>query len=102
MPKKAQAIKKEVKKLEAASELQVSAGRYANHIQVVVQEEEFVLDFFARAGERGVHVARVFISPTHAERLMNLLKRQIAQHKRAFPHSLPKKNRPKASARRKA
>jgi hypothetical protein len=101
MPKKAQAVKKDVKKLEVASEVQVSAGRYANHIQVVVQEEEFVLDFFARTGEGGIHVARVFISPTHAERLMNLLKRQTAQHKRAFPHSALRKTRAKGTARRK-
>jgi hypothetical protein len=87
MAKTRNITKKEAKQLEATSEMQVSAGRYANHIQVTVQEEEFVLDFLARAGDTAVHVARVFVSPTHAERLLRLLKRQIERHKRAFAES---------------
>ncbi len=102
MPKKAETAKEKATQVEVASQLDVSAGRYANHIQVAVQQEDFVLDFLARAGDKAVHVARVYISPPHAQRLMDLLKRQIAQHKKAFPRSALHKAGTKARARRKA
>ncbi|MGB2986829.1 MAG: DUF3467 domain-containing protein [Phycisphaerae bacterium] len=102
MPKKAETAKKKATQIEVASQLDVSAGHYANHIQVVMQEEEFVLDFLARTGDKAVHVARVYVSPLHAQRLLALLKRQIAQHKKAFPRSPLHKRATNARARRKA
>lgn len=82
--------------LAVTGDLQVVAGRYANHVQVIPNEEEFVLDFFARAGQPAlVHVGRIFIAPNHARRLMDLLKRQIIRHKRTYPNSPLKQTAPK-------
>ena len=74
----------EIKRLEVQGDLDVMRGRFANYIQVSMQEEEFILDFFARAGEQGCHLGRVFITPQHAKRLAGLLTRQIAMHKKRF------------------
>lgn len=102
MPQKAETAKNKATQLEAASQLDVSAGHYANLIQVGVQEEEFVLDFLARVSDKAVHVARVYISPSHAQRLMEALRRQIVQHKKRFPRSPLHKAARKVRARRKA
>ena len=84
------------KTLEATGDIQVAAGRYANHIQVTPNEEEFVLDFFARSGQPAVvHVGRFFIAPNHARRLMDLLRSQIILHKKIFPNSPLKQTAPK-------
>lgn len=74
----------EIKRLEVQGDLDVMRGRFANHIQVSMQEEEFILDFFARAGEQGSHLSRVFITPQHAKRFADLLKRQVTLHKKRF------------------
>ncbi len=86
--------KEESKRIEVGAEINLASGRYANHIQVSIQEEEFVLDFLSRVGEQATLVSRVFVSPTHAQRLADLLKRQIAKHKNTFPDS-PLKRRAK-------
>jgi hypothetical protein len=86
--------KEEPKRIEIGADINRLSGRYANHIQVTVQGEEFVLDFLARMGEQATLVSRVFVSPMHAQRLMELLRRQIAKHKTAFPDS-PLKRRAK-------
>lgn len=101
MKKKAKTIKKDTAKtLEAAGDFQVAAGRYANHIQITPNEEEFVLDFFARAGQPTVaHVGRFFIAPNHARRLMDLLRSQIILHKKMFPNSPLKQSAPKRKGR---
>ena len=78
------AKKPEIKKLEVASDVDMMRGRYANHIQVSAQQEEFVLDFFSRGGEQVTLVSRIFISPQHGKRLQELLRRQISTHKKTF------------------
>lgn len=73
--------------IKVQGDLDVMRGRFANHIQVSMQEEEFILDFFARAGEQGSHLSRVFITPQHAKRFADLLKRQVTLHKKRFKNS---------------
>lgn len=82
--KRRSAKKAEVKKLEAQADVDMLRGRYANHIQVTVQEEELVLDFLARAGEQATVISRVFITPQHGKRLQELLRRQLAIHKKNY------------------
>ena len=82
--KRKSAKKPEVKKLEVAADVDIMRGRYANHIQVIVQEEELVLDFLARAGEQATMISRVFITPQHGKRLQDLLRRQLAIHKKNY------------------
>jgi hypothetical protein len=74
-------------RLEVQGEPELLRGRYANHIQVSVQEEEFILDFFARSAEQTFHVSRMFISPRHALRLNKLLEKQIETYRSNFPNS---------------
>lgn len=85
MAKKRKTAKKpEVKVLEVKTDHDVLRGRYSNHIQVSMQEEEFVLDFFARCGEQVMLLSRVFITPAHARRLSDLVRRQLTLHKKQF------------------
>ena len=72
------------KKVEATTEVSVAAGRYANHIQCTAGPEEFILDFFSRIGDNAILTARVFITPAHAERLANVLTRQVALYRKAM------------------
>ena len=71
-------------RLEAATGMESLLGRYSNHIQVSMQKEEFVLDFFAQGGSQLTHQSRIFIVPAHAARLLVLLKRQVQLHKKKF------------------
>ena len=91
MPKKAGTDKRTTKAVVVESEQELARGRYANHIQVAVQREEFILDFLARVDEKVVHVGRFFITPDHAERLATLLKRQVTLYKKTFPASTRRK-----------
>lgn len=84
---KAVGTEPQIKEIEVRADLDVLRGRFANHIQVSLQEEEFILDFFARAGEKGSLLSRVFITPQHAKRLADLLKRQVTMHKKRFKNS---------------
>lgn len=77
----------EAQRLEVQGDLEVMRGRYANFIQITVLEEEFILDLFVKLGEQGSHVGRVFITPQHAKRLADLLKKQITLHKKRFKSS---------------
>lgn len=77
----------QIKELEVRANLDLMRGRFANHIQVSMQEEEFILDFFARAGEQASFLSRVFITPQHAKRFADLLKRQVTMHKKRFKNS---------------
>lgn len=80
---KRKAVKKpEAKQVEVRADEKVLRGSYANHIQVSIQDEEFVFDFFARIGEKAALVSRIFVAPQHAERFRDLLRRQVAAHKR--------------------
>lgn len=88
--------KKETIEIEAGAEISALGGRYCNYVQVSTEEEEFALDFFSRVGKRATLVSRVFLSPRHAQRLADLLKKQVAQHKRKFANS-PLKKRAKHS-----
>lgn len=76
--------KEEPQKVEVSSQYEILAGRYANSIQVTVQSEEFVLDFLVTKGDMPYHLARIFVSPGHAKRLRDLLKRQIVKYEKAF------------------
>lgn len=76
--------KPELTKIEAKADVDMLRGRYANHIQVTVQEEELVLDFLARAGEQATVISRIFITPQHGRRLQDLLRRQLTIHKKNF------------------
>jgi hypothetical protein len=69
---------------EAQGDIQTVAGRFANHIQLILQEEEIILDFFARSGQQVTHQARIFVTPKHAERLSILLRRQVRLHRARF------------------
>lgn len=71
-------------RMEVVTESQILLGRYSNHIQVSMQKEEFVLDFFAQGGSQMTHQSRIFIAPAHAARLLVLLKRQVQLHKKKF------------------
>lgn len=57
----------------ATAEVSSISGRYSNHIQISYQQEEFVLDFFARGPNQNAHVARIFLHPGHAKRLAAVL-----------------------------
>lgn len=86
------------KQIEPAPEPQVEAvagsidavaGRYSNHIQISVLPEEFVLEFYSRSASPATLVSRIFISPPHAERLYELLGRQIEQRKQQIAELSP-------------
>lgn len=70
----------EPQKLMVGAELPIAAGRYANLIQCSITPEEFILDFCTRVGEQVFLNSRVIISPMHAQRLVKLLEKQIANH----------------------
>lgn len=102
MAKKRKAVKKktakrkssqklEIKNLEVQADVDMLRGRYANHIRVAVQDEEFVLDFFARVGEQVTLLSRIYITPEHGKRLYGLLRRQLAVHKKQFGAKAKKK-----------
>ena len=76
----------EIKRVEVRGDLETMRGRFANHIQIAMKEEEFILDFFANS-EQGCHVGRIFITPQHAKRLADLLKKQIKVHMKRFKSS---------------
>jgi hypothetical protein len=70
------------RKIEITADAQKLGGTYANLVQVGIQPEELVMDFFSRVGDNAVHNARVFITPSHAQRLLILLKQQLDLHKK--------------------
>lgn len=82
--KRRSAKKPEVKVLEVKTDVEMLRGRYSNHIQVSMQEEEFVLDFCAKGGEQVTLLSRIFITPAHAKRLSDLVRRQLTLHKKRF------------------
>ena len=92
MAKKKKAVKKKTVThipAETPKDMKVSfeeslRGRYANHIALVVQEEDFVLDFFARTAGSVAFLNRVFITPQHAKRLQDLLRNGLSNHKKQF------------------
>ncbi|MCP4247942.1 MAG: DUF3467 domain-containing protein [bacterium] len=59
------------------------------------QEEEFIPDFVSRVGGQRTVLSRIFLSPTHAQRLVDLLKRQVARHKKTFGGGTSKRRRKK-------
>jgi len=64
--------------------MEMARGRFATHAHVVLNDESFTLDFFARIPGQNVLVGRIFITPMHAKRLADLLKRQMKVHKELF------------------
>ena len=82
--KRRSAKKPEVGELPVKVDPEMLRGRYSNHIQVTMQQEEFVLDFFAKGGEQVTLLNRIFITPAHAKRLSDLVRRQLTLHKKQF------------------
>lgn len=68
----------------AMSRMSGEPGRYANEVTISIEKEEFVLDFFAKCGTEHSLVARIFITPQHAERLDKLLRLQRARHEKLY------------------
>jgi hypothetical protein len=58
----------------------IARGRYANVIKLDAKEEEFVLDFISQSSNDASLVSRIFITPSHAQRLRDLLDRQLVRH----------------------
>lgn len=74
----------EVQEVQIKTDHETPRGRYSNHIQLTMQEEEFVVDFFCRCGEQVTLLSRIFITPAHAKRFGDLLRRQHALHQKRF------------------
>ena len=72
----------EVTRVEVQADAEMMRGRYANYMRVSLQDEEFVLDFLARAGEQTTLVSRVFITPQHGQRILDVLRRQVAVYRK--------------------
>jgi hypothetical protein len=63
------------------------ATYYANIVMVVVSPEEVIFHFGLRDEEdpfKGIGVAKVYLGPAHAKRLMNALKNGIEQVESIF------------------
>ena len=79
--------------VQVSADMEVLRGRYANSIRVLVQQEDFVLDFLASAGDQITLVSRVYITPHHAKRLHDVLRGQLSLYRkktqslRVNPHS---------------
>ncbi len=59
-------------------------GNYANNMQIAFSPEEFILDFMNLFPPQGIVVSRIFLSPGHMKRMVNVLsdtlKKYEAQH----------------------
>ncbi|NOG91994.1 MAG: DUF3467 domain-containing protein [Armatimonadetes bacterium] len=88
----------------ATAEVSSIAGRYSNHIQMSYQQEEFILDFFARGPGQNAHVARIFLHPGHAKRLaavlQGLLEKYDATYGQQTPEAMATPVRKRASKRK--
>ncbi|MFH1173119.1 MAG: DUF3467 domain-containing protein [bacterium] len=58
----------------------VQGGFYANMARVLHTPEEFVIDFVSIVPPHGTVGARVFMSPGHAKRLIDVLMANIKQY----------------------
>ncbi|MBU0661103.1 DUF3467 domain-containing protein [Patescibacteria group bacterium] len=76
--------KKNQKQLQIKANDEVLAGNYANAVQIVHTEEEFVLDFMSVFPPAGTLNNRSIISPAHAKRLLVSLQKNIDMYEKKF------------------
>jgi hypothetical protein len=63
---------------------EVLKGTYANTMQVLHTQEEFVIDFMNLFPPNGIVSARVILSPSHVKRMLAALQENIAKYEQAF------------------
>lgn len=59
-------------------------GVYANNVQVMHNQEEFVMDFMNILPPNGIVNARVIVSPGHMKRLANALMENLKKYENQF------------------
>jgi hypothetical protein len=57
-------------------------GNFSNTVQVKLQQDHFVLDFFMLSDPAGILVSRVVLTPGHIKSLASALNEQIAQYEK--------------------
>lgn len=63
---------------------EVMKGVYANNVQVMHNQEEFVMDFMNILPPNGIVNARVIVSPGHMKRLANALMDNLKKYEGQF------------------
>lgn len=71
-------------------------GEYANMMQVMHTQEEFVIDFLNIFPPTGTLNARIIISPSHMKRMVKALGENLAKYENKFGNVAPSEA-PKAS-----
>lgn len=70
-------------------------GEYANMMQVMHTQEEFVIDFLNIFPPTGTLNARIIISPSHMKRMIRALSDNLAKYETNFGNITPSEE-PKA------
>lgn len=70
--------------LQLKASEQVLKGVYSNLVNVIHTGEEFILDFVQIAPPGGNLVSRVFISPSHAKRILSALQKNIEDYEAEY------------------
>ena len=63
---------------------EILKGVYANTMQVLHTQEEFVVDFMNLFPPNGIVASRVILSPGHMKRIAAALQENIAKYEQAF------------------
>lgn len=59
-------------------------GQYSNIIQIIHQEEEFVLDFLNVFSPTGYLTSRIIVAPSHFKRMVLALKDNLEKYEKKF------------------
>ena len=63
---------------------EVLKGFYANTMQVLHTQEEFVIDFMNLFPPNGIVGSRIMLSPSHMKRIVSALQDNVAKYEQAY------------------
>jgi len=76
--------KEGMKQIQLSSDQAVSKGVYANLMMCGSSKEEFLLDFFNVFPPKGIHTARIIVSPGHLKRMIKVLRESLEKYEKQF------------------
>jgi len=77
-------MNQEQQKIQVTMLPKVQRGFYSNMARILNTQEEFVFDFLNIVPPQGIVGARVFMSPGHAKRMVDVLQANISKYEEQY------------------
>ncbi|HKL17184.1 MAG TPA: DUF3467 domain-containing protein [Patescibacteria group bacterium] len=72
------------KQLKFSANDEKLSGHYSNMMQLRVNKNEFIMDFFLASPPKGELLSRIITNPSHAKRIANVLRKNIKMYEEKF------------------